>query len=37
MYVVGVDLVKVYKALVRLGSGTLSVPLLIFFLCPFSL
>ena len=28
MYVVGVGLVKVYKALIRLASGALSVPLL---------
>ena len=28
MYVVGVGLVKVYKALIRLASGALSIPLL---------
>ena len=28
MYVVGVGLVKVYKALIKLASGALSVPLL---------
>ena len=28
MYVVGVGLVKVYKALIRLVSGALSIPLL---------
>ena len=28
MYVVGVSLVKIYKALIRLASGVLSVPLL---------
>ena len=29
MYVVGVGLVKVYKALIRLASGAFSIPLLI--------
>ena len=30
MYVVGVGLVKVYKALIRLVRGALSIPLLMF-------
>ena len=41
MYVVGVALVKVYKALIRLVSGALSIPLVMSvleaFSCPFSL
>ena len=38
MYVVGVGLIKVYKALLRLARGALFVPLLVYvrsFLCPF--
>ena len=41
MYAVGVGLIKVYKVLIRLARGTLSVPLLMSvseaFFVPFSL
>ena len=36
MYVVGVGLVKAYKALIKLASGALSVPLLMFMSQTFS-
>ena len=36
MYVVGVDLTKVYKALLRLARGALSIPLLMSMLEAFS-